>query len=381
MTELLLRTPTTHPHPAPTSTARNVHRRLPEYAASPLRELPAVAAQLGLGSVWAKDESSRLGLPAFKILGASWASYRGLSKRLGHEPKPWTNIEELAEAFASLRPLTLATATDGNHGRAVARAARWYGISAHIYIPKGTAAAREDAIRSEGAEVTVVDGSYDDAVAMAAASAGPDTLIVSDTSWDGYTEIPTWVTEGYETIFAEADEQLAEAGATQPNAVFMQVGVGTLAAAVVNHYKIPGRGTKLVAFEPETAACLIAALEADEIVTVPGPQTSIMAGMNCGTVSQIAWPVLRDGIDAAMTVSDDSARTAMRAYADAGIVSGETGASGLAALMELLRDPAADRARSHLGLGPESSVLVFSTEGATDPVAYEQVVGHAPETV
>ncbi len=155
----------------------------------------------------------------------------------------------------------------------------------------------------------------------------------------------------------------------------MQVGVGTFATAVVRHYKAAGRDTRLVAFEPESAACLIAALEAGGIVTVPGPHTSIMAGMNCGRISNLAWPVLRDGADLAMTVSDDSVRAAMKTYADAGIVSGETGASGLAALSELLTGPDAGRARERLGLDGGSSVMVLSTEGATDPVAYEAVIG------
>ena len=381
MARLLLRTPVTASQPPPSSDAFEIHRRLPDYTPSPLHELPQVATELGLGQVWAKDESSRLGLPAFKILGASWATYRALSERLGREPDAWSSVEDLAEAFAPLRPLTLATATDGNHGRALARAARWFGVASHIYVPRGTVPAREHAIRSEGAEVTVVDGSYDDAVELAAESAGDGTLIVSDTAWEGYTDIPTWVTEGYETIFSEADEQLKAAEAGPPDVVFMQVGVGTLASAVVRHYRASGVRTKLVAFEPEQAACLLAALEADEVVTVPGPHTSIMAGMNCGTVSHLAWPILRNGIDAAMTVSDEGARTAMRAYADAGIVSGETGASGLAALMELLRGADAERARNQLGLNGAASVLVLSTEGATDPVAYQDIVGKPPSAV
>ena len=331
----------------------------------------------------AKDESHRLGLPAFKILGASWAAYRTLCLRLGHQPEPWATVEALAAAFAPLRPLTLATATDGNHGRAVALAARWFGVSSHIYIPKGTAAARESAIRSEGAEVTVVDGSYDDAVAMAAAAAGPDTVVVSDTSWDGYTEVPIWVSEGYETIFAEADEQLRHEGMGAPDAC-VPSGRGWHACGRRGR-PLSGRrvtDTRLVAFEPEGADCLLAALDAGEIVTVPGPQTSIMAGMNCGTLSMLAWPVLRDGD---RRRDDRLRRCCPRCHADvcrgghrlrrdgAHLASPHSRSSSPA------RMPAPPAA--HLRLEERSSVLLFSTEGATDPDAYEAIVGRSPEPI
>ncbi|MDQ6939152.1 MAG: pyridoxal-phosphate dependent enzyme, partial [Verrucomicrobiota bacterium] len=175
------------------------HQRLPGYAVTPLIDAPEIARSLGVGQVLLKNESSRLGLPAFKILGASWAVYHVLENRLGRSLEPWTNLEELRQRIAPLRPLTLATATDGNHGRAVARVAAMFGFAARIYVPKGTAQARIDGIASEGAQVEIVDGTYDDAVARAAKDASERCLIISDTSWPGYEEIPRWVAEGYST--------------------------------------------------------------------------------------------------------------------------------------------------------------------------------------
>jgi diaminopropionate ammonia-lyase len=353
---------------------REFHRRLPGYAVTPLRELPALASRLGVGRVLLKDESERLGLPAFKILGASWATYRAVVERLGSEPV-WQTLDELVPQLARLRPLALATATDGNHGRAVARMAHLLGFDAHIFVPAGTAAARIDAIASEGAVVTVVEGSYDDAVERAAAEAGRGCLVVSDTAWEGYTEIPRRVIEGYSTIFEEVDEQIAELGLPQPDAALVQIGVGALAAAMVNHYRRPGRLTRIVGLEPEGAACALESALAGHPVAVAGPHRSMMVGMNCGTVSPLAWPLMRDGIDCFVTLEDSRAVDAMRALADAGVVSGETGCAGVAALMEMMDGDGNADARARLGLGPDATVLVLSTEGATDPANWERITG------
>lgn len=359
------------------------HRRLPGYAVTPLVPLHDVAHELGIGQLWLKDESARLGLPAFKILGASWAVYRALVQLLGHEPGPWETVEELAERFAPLRPLTLTTATDGNHGRAVARMARLLGLEAHIFVPASTAMARQQAISEEGARVVLVDGDYDDAVAAAAAQAGPRTLVISDHAWEGYTQVPAFVIEGYSTIFREVDAQLEGLGEQRPDLVLVQVGVGALAAAVARHYKARGRDprARVIGFEPEGAGCLRAALEADRITAVPGPHTSIMVGMNCGTLSLVAWPILREGADACLELSDARAKEAMQLLAERGIVAGETGASGLAALRELLLGPSVDDAWEKLGVGPRTRALIFLTEGATDPESYEAIVGRPPEDV
>lgn len=345
------------------------HRRLPGYTPTPLVEAPALAERLGVGEVWVKDESERLGLPAFKILGASWAIYRTLVSRLGGEVQPWSDVEELAERLAPLRPLILATATDGNHGRAVARMARLLGLEARIFVPEGTAPARIEAIEGEGATVEVVPGSYDDAVRRAAAEASARCLVVSDTSWEGYEEIPARVIEGYSTILREVDEQAPVA----PDLVSVQIGVGALAAAVVRHYRPDG--PQIVGVEPDRAACVLESVLAGRIVTLAGRQESIMAGLNCGTPSLVAWPLVAAGIDLFVAVADERVPEAMRAMAEVGVVSGETGASGLAGLLEALTDPDAGPTREFLGVGPSTRVLLLSTEGATDPASYRRLVG------
>ena len=356
------------------------HQRLPGYAPTPLVDAPELAALLGVRQVLLKNESSRLGLPAFKILGASWAVYRALEARRGDAFGRWETLEELAQVIAPLRPLTLATATDGNHGRAVARVAKMFGLQARIYVPAGTAATRIDGIASEGAHVEVVDGTYDDAVARAAQDANDRCLIISDTSWPGYEDVPRSVAEGYSTIMWEIEDELAERGEPGPDLIAVQFGVGALAVAVVRHYRAPERRTqpKLLSVEPLRAACMLAAMEAGAIVSVPGPHESIMAGLNCGRVSMIAWPVVSRAIDAFIAIEDERAREAMRALARVGVVAGETGASGFAGLIELLTGEANAERRAELGITSESRVLAFITEGATDPESYRNIVGQDP---
>jgi diaminopropionate ammonia-lyase len=340
------------------------HRGLPGYAPTPLREAPELAAAAGVGRVLVKDEADRMGLPAFKILGASWATYRAL---LEHLDLPLgTPLDDLAAA-----PVTLTTATDGNHGRAVARWARWLGLGARIFVPAGTSAARIAAIEGEGAVCTVVDGTYDDAVARAAEETGPRCLVVSDTSWEGYEEIPRWVIEGYATIFVELEAQLDEAGA-RPTAVVVPVGVGALAAAAAAWYRSgeQDRDVTLIGVEPDTADCVGASLRAGRLVEVPGPHTSIMAGLNCGRPSPVAWPVVAPAFDAMTAVDDAVSVAGMRVLAAAGIVSGESGAAGAGVL--------ASGGATALGLGPDDVVLLLSTEGATDRAAWDAAVGRAP---
>ena len=352
------------------------HQRLPGYAPTPLVFAPELARMLGVGAVFLKDESSRLGLPAFKILGASWAVYRVLENRHGKSLEPWTDLAELRQRLASIGPLMLVTATDGNHGRAVARVAKLFGFAARIYVPAGTVQPRIDGIASEGAEVVVVEGTYEDAVEQAASDASDRCMVISDTSWPGYEEIPTWVMEGYSTIMWEIEDELARLGQPGPELVPVQFGVGALAAAVVTHYHGTSRETrpKIVSVEPLPAACLLAAIEAGEIVTVPGPHDSIMAGLNCGRVSLVAWPFASAGMDAFIAISDERAREAMRALAEIGVIAGETGASGLAGLIELLTGPDNVQHRAALGITPTTRVLGFITEGATDPASYAKIV-------
>ena len=353
------------------------HRRLPGYEPTPLHNAPELARLLEIGQVLVKDESRRLELPAFKILGASWATYRALEARLQRSLEPWQSLDELVARLASVKPLTLATATDGNHGRAVAHVAALFGFAARIFVPAGTARARIEAIAGEGACVEVVEGSYDDAVERAAREASDRCLVVSDTSWAGYEQIPQWVMEGYSTVLWEIDEELQRRGERDPDLFAVPFGVGALAAAVVRHYRAPAREqrTKILSVEPLSAACMFASMEAGEIVTVPGPHQSIMAGLNCGQPSMIAWPIVSIGIDAFVAIPDDRAREAMRALARIGIVAGETGAASLAGLLELLTGSENDRYREVLGITERSRALIIVTEGATDPESYQRIIG------
>jgi diaminopropionate ammonia-lyase len=350
------------------------HRKLPGYVESPLVDAPEIARALGAGSVLLKDESSRLGLPAFKILGASWAVYRALEERIGSFT-PWETIDDLRRQLDPLRPLTLSAATDGNHGRAVARMAKLLGLDATIYVPAGTTQARIDGIASEGAPVTVVDGTYHDAVARSAHDASERCLVISDTSWPGYEDVPGWVIDGYSTILWEVEDQLRERGEAGPDVVVVQIGVGALAAAVVAHFRRPGAQPKIVGVEPLSAACMLSSIEAGQIVSVPGPHDSIMAGLNCGEPSMLAWPIVSAGIDLFVAVDDERAREGMRLLAKAGVVAGETGAAGLAGLLELLHGPTQAGIRKSLNITNQTRVLLFITEGATDPEAYARIVG------
>ncbi len=341
---------------------RAFHRRLPGYAPTPIVDAPGLATELGLARVSVKVESERLGLPAFKILGASWAVYSLLADRLDTEPA-WNTLDELRAALAPLGPLTFVAATDGNHGRAVAHIARLLGYRARIFVPAGTADARIQGIESEGARVTVVDGSYDDAVAASAALAADDVLVVSDTSWEGYTAVPLTVIDGYRTIFDEVDEQLD----ARPDLVVVPFGVGALTAAVVDHY---ADDALIVAVEPHTAAAGHQSARAGHPVEVPPPHNSIMAGLNCGTVSIVAWPRVVRGVDAFVSVADADAEQAMRDLAAIGVVAGETGAASLAGLRAIVGAGVLDTTGRR--------ALVICTEGATDPAAYERIVGHRP---
>lgn len=349
------------------------HYALPGYAPTPLISAPHLAATLGVRTAWVKDESSRLGLPAYKILGASWATYQELKFRFGPF-QPWATLDELAAQLSRHAPLTLVAATDGNHGRAVARVASWLGLRAHVLVPLDMAHSRIQAIEQEGAQVQVVVGTYDDAVTAAAGLADADHLVISDTAWTGYTRVPGWVIEGYSTIFQETDAQLAAMGASPPDLVAVQMGVGSLAAAVIQHYRAPGRLSHVVGVEPVQADCVLKSLQAGRLTEVPGPHASIMSGLNCGNASPLAWPLLKRGLSASIAVPDILAEQAMRLLAQDGMISGESGAAGAGGLLELLGSPQAAPVRQALGIHEESSVLVISTEGATDTEAYTRIL-------
>jgi diaminopropionate ammonia-lyase len=330
---------------------RDFHARLPGYAPTPLTPLPALAARLGLGSVLVKDESRRFGLPAFKILGASWGVYRALCARLGCEP-PWSTLDELGAIAAEADKPWLLTATAGNHGRAVARMARWLGLPAVVLVPATTSTALADAIEGEGAELRRVGATYDESVAAATelARRDPSQLLIQDTAWPGYTEVPTWIVAGYRTLFQEIDEQLGDVA----DLVVVPVGVGSLLGAAMRHLRASNRRPgKVLAVEPDTAACLLASLRAGAPVTVPTGST-VLEGMNAGTVSATEWPSFRDGLDAAITVTDADALAAQEELDELGVHLGPCGSATLAGLAG---------ARDTLGLGPRSTVVLLGTDG------------------
>lgn len=369
------------PQPPPAG-ALAFHRRLEGYAPTPLVELPALAKSLGLETLWVKDESERLGLPSFKMLGASWAIFCALRARAPELLEGWTTVADLADRIAPLRPMTLAAATDGNHGRAVARMARRLGLEAVILVPRGTAAARIDAIASEGARVTVVDGNYDFAIEASARLASERTLVISDTAWPGYEETPRRVIEGYATVFEEVFERWQPGGRVGIDTLVVQMGVGALAAAGAHFVRRQGADhVRLLVVEPDDAACGLASARAGQRVVITGEQRSIMVGLNCATPSWLAWPDLQATVDCFLAIEDDYARQAMRLLADHGIVAGETGAAGVAALLALRDRRAGLCSTGCRCLGGSQRVLTVVTEGATDPAAYRDIVGATPAEV
>ena len=352
------------------------HAALPGYAPTPLRSCPRLAARLGVGTVLVKDESVRLGLPSFKILGASWASLTAVRDAWLPGYTGQLTPASLRGELGSTDGRGLVAATDGNHGRGVARMATLLGLSATILVPAGTAQARLDAIAAEGAEVRVVEGTYDDAVAASAALADDDHLVVSDTSWPGYEAPPRAVVEGYSTMFFEVDDAVADGGLPSPDVVVLQAGVGSFAAAGLRHYRGAPGGPRTVVVEPISANCLMASARTGALTLVPGPHESSMAGLNCGLPSELVWPLVAAGTDLFIAIDDSYAEQAMRVLAEEGIVSGESGAAGVGGLLALTEHGSADDLDA-AGLRPGACVLLVNTEGATDPVNYRRVLGRA----
>jgi diaminopropionate ammonia-lyase len=325
------------------------HRTLPGYAPTPLVELPPLAAELGAERVFVKDESSRLGLPAFKILGASWGIYRALCDEYRLSDVPLSRLR------AELGPVRLITATDGNHGRAVAAMARLLDLAADVYVPYGVHPAAMAAIKAEGAALTEVAGPYDEAVRVAAdmAAADPSAVLVQDTAWPGYERVPQWIVEGYSTLFTEIDEQVAAAGAAPVGLLAVPVGVGSLAQAAVTHYRSGLARPTILSVEPDAAPCILASLQRDEPLTVATGSTT-MAGLNCATPSTLAWPVLRSGLDAAVAITDTDAAQAAHDLSALGVSSGPCGAASLAGTRTAL----AHRPAAHV-----NTLVLLNTEG------------------
>jgi len=350
-----------------------VHRALPGYLQTPLISMDGIAGSLGIGRVLLKDEGIRFGLKAFKALGASYAVYRVLREKSNGRLEPEEFIGEKGRELAD--GLTLSCATDGNHGRAVAWIARLLEIPSVVYVPRGIVPARIAAIESEGARVVGVDGGYDEAVRCAADEAKSDRLIIADTAYPGYTIIPRYIQQGYLTIFSEISGQLKERGERHPDIVFIQAGVGAFASAAALFFNDPSDGVRLVCAEPRTADCLFRSAVAGNGVprTVTCGERTIMAGLDCGTPSLTAWPDVYGRFDLYVSMEDHWAEEAMRHLAAEGIVSGESGAAGLAALIALCEE-SPDFLSTKLHLPENARILIINTEADTDPDAYRRVV-------
>lgn len=329
---------------------QDFHEGLADYQRTPLTEVRSLAAELGVGRVLVKDESERLGLPAFKALGAWWAIHRTLQDRPD-------------SSDSSVQPVELVTATDGNHGRAVARMASMLGLPSLVFVPDVVSERAIEAIRAEGATVTVIHDSYDAALVAAASAAGGSRVLIQDSAWPGYEVVPQHIVDGYSTLFREIDSQLDES----PDLVVVPMGVGSVAQATVTHYRSGAAAPALLGVEPARASCITSSLLAGEPVTVT-TSTTVMAGLNCGTPSSLAWPVLRAGLDASVTVEEAEAILAVEDLGAQGISSGASGAATLAGLRAAL---AAGHSEA-LGLADDSTVVLISTEAAPESVRQPQ---------
>jgi diaminopropionate ammonia-lyase len=359
----------------------DLHRRLPGYAVTRLVEAPGLASLLEVGSVVVKDETCRFGLPSFKVLGASWAVYRALREVLGPIQDGDLTFDVLRDWAAPARPLTLVAATDGNHGRAVARVAAWFGFDSRIFVPGFVSGGRREAIREEGAALVVVEGSYDAAVDAAEGwSHGDGRLLVSDTARSASDVVPQLVSAGYTTSFLEAEAQLCSTGARSVDVVGVQAGVGGLAAAATTWARGLAAGSPRVAVtEPESAACVLAAVAAGQPLSVAAATPTTMSVLQCGTVSLTALPELVAGVSCCLAVEDDWSQRAVDALRSCGVDAGPSGAAGLAGLIAGLQGPFARSVRGHLGLSPASRVLVLATESSAAARAHPTAAG-SPES-
>jgi diaminopropionate ammonia-lyase len=357
-------------------------RSWPGYAPTPLTPLPGLAQRLGIAGIRYKDEGGRFGLGAFKAVGGAYAVLRHLQDRLGGAV---TVADLIAGKYRDrTRDITVCTATDGNHGKSVAWGARLFGCRAVIYIHAGVSVGRERAIADFGAEMRRIPDNYDASVRACAADAATNGWqVISDTTWEGYREIPRHVMHGYGVMLREAMEQWP-AGETLSH-VFIQAGVGGLPAAVAGFLwlEMDALRPKIVVVEPEKAACHFESARAGKPTAITGKLDTLMAGLACGEVSPLAWRLLDKASFAFMKIPDAAAVFAMKSLAagiggDQHVVGGEAGVGGLAGLIVAAADPAI---RDALRLDDGSRVLIIGSEGATDPVLYRQLVGKSPEDV
>lgn len=366
--------------------ARTFHESFPQYSKTPLARLDQMAGYLGLNSIYVKDESYRFGLNAFKVLGGSFSMARYIAKETGKkvEDLPYNVLtsEALKKEFGQA---TFFTATDGNHGRGIAWAANKLGQKAVVIMPKGSTKTRLQNILDENAQATIEEVNYDECVRMAAAAAKetPHGVVVQDTAWDGYEEIPSWIMQGYGTMAMEADEQLSEDGCGRPTHVFIQAGVGSLAGAVQGYFanRYPENPPKVIVVEAESAACLYkgAAKKDGSIQIVDGDMPTIMAGLACGEPNTLSWDILKNHVDTFTACPDWVARKGMRMLSaplkgDPQVISGESGAAPFGLLASIMTMDEYKDLREHLELDRDSKVLLFSTEGDTDPDRYKQIV-------
>ena len=352
----------------------------PDHAPTPLHALPALARALGIAALHVKDEGFRQGLGSFKALGGSYAVVRLVLEEAGRRLGRAVDVDELqAPAVRAVAAsLTFGCATDGNHGRAVAAGARLVGARSVVFVHAGVSAERVAAIARFGAEMVRVAGTYDDSVAEAArVCAARGWTVVSDTAWPGYERIPGLVMQGYTALVAEALRALP----APPTHVFVQAGVGGIAAAVAGHLgaALGERRPTVVVVEPARAACLFESARAGRAVRIPAGEPTVMAMLECYEPSLVAWRVLARAADAFMTVDEDDAVAAMRRLAqpaggDPAIVAGECGGGGVAGLMRVAADAGW---RAAIGLDAAARVFLVNTEGATDPARYRELVGAA----
>jgi diaminopropionate ammonia-lyase len=359
------------------------HKSFPQYAQTPLVSLQALAAKLGVRAIYVKDESHRFNLNAFKVLGGSYAMARYIAALIG------VDISEMGyqrltskELRDEIGQITFFTATDGNHGRGVAWAANKLGQKSVVYMPAGSSQIRLANIQAEGAQASIIDGNYDDAVRLAAAESAkvPKSVVVQDTAWQGYEEIPGWIMQGYGTMTAQAERQLKEYAAV-PTHIFVQAGVGSLAGAVQGFYTAAygDKCPSVTVVEPHAANCLFQSAKARDYRTVGGEMRTIMAGLACGEPNTISWELLKNFSSFFASCPDWVSAKGMRMLAsplrgDTQVVSGESGAVGMGLLASLTQNGDYMELRDMLGLNADSVVLLFSTEGDTDPQKYQDIV-------
>lgn len=364
--------------------AGEFHRSFPQYTVTPLTKLSHLADYLGLKRVYVKDESYRFGLNAFKVLGGSYAIAKHIAQELGKDISEisydFLTSGELREQFGQA---TFYTATDGNHGRGIAWAANKLGQKCVVRMPRGTTRTRLENIARENAEVTIEDLNYDECVRMAAREA-KDTLkgiMVQDTAWDGYEEIPTWIMQGYGTLATEADKQLEEDGC-RPTHIFIQAGVGSLAGAVIGYFtnRFKENPPVMVVVESGAADCLYrSAIQADgRRVNVTGDMSTIMAGLACGEANTVSWDILRNHADAFVSCPDWVSANGTRIYGsplrgDTQVISGESGSVTMGLLHAIMTKPDCRELKDALRLDEHSEVLLVSSEGDTDPDRYREI--------